>query len=119
MQRAFQRPCTVCIRLEAATRKPIHELGVLVRLKASLSLLLILAAVAAFGSDAQSVSPSQPVTSSDLVAWLAGGVSSARLVRIVGEHGLANLPTHAELKQLESAGAGKDLIKAVTTGKMQ
>ena len=52
----------------------------------------------------------KPVNTTQLAAWLAGGVSSARLARLVEERGLATLPTHNELRQLESAGAGKDLM---------
>ena len=86
------------------------------RIKASLLLsLLVLAMVAAHSSDG-SDPQSRAVTTTQLAAWLTGGVSSSRLARVVAERGLATLPTNNELKQLESAGAGKDLMKVVSSG---
>jgi tetratricopeptide (TPR) repeat protein len=56
------------------------------------------------------------VTTTQLAAWLTGGVSSTRLARLVSERGLATLPTENELRQLETVGAGKDLIRAARAG---
>ena len=92
-------------------------LGSPVRVKASVFLLSVSLAVSAVHAVAQV--PAKPVDTTQLVAWLTGGVSSARLVRLVQERGLANLPTHTELRQVESAGAGKDLIRILNLGKMQ
>src|SRR5246127_541 len=78
--------------------------------------MLVLAMVAAHSADS-SDPQSRAVTTTQLAAWLAGGVSSSRLARVVGERGLATLPTNNELKQLESVGAGKDLMKVVSSGK--
>jgi hypothetical protein len=44
----------------------------------------------------------QPVNTTQLAAWLIGGVPSARLARLVAERGLATLPTQNELRQIES-----------------
>ena len=86
------------------------------RIKASLLLsLFILATVAAHSSESPDPQ-SGAVTTTQLAAWLTGGVSSSRLARLVGERGLATLPTQSEIKELESAGAGKDLIKVVSSG---
>ena len=106
---AFQRLCAPSCN---AARKPIHELGSPVRVKASLICLLLLATTAVHSSE----TPSQPVTTTELAAWLIGGVSSARLTRLVRERGLATLPTQRELRDLESAGAGKDLIAIASSG---
>jgi tetratricopeptide (TPR) repeat protein len=59
------------------------------------------------------------VTTTQLAAWLIGGVSSTRLAAIASGHKLANLPTQKELKQLEAAGAGKDLMKVVESGNVR
>src|SRR5215471_14292230 len=102
------------VRLPArnAARKPIHELGSPVRVKASLICLLLLATTAVHSSELSS----QPVTTTQLAAWLIGGVSSARLSRLVKKRGLATLPTQRELRDLESAGAGRELIAAASPG---
>ena len=53
------------------------------------------------------------VTTTQLVAWLTAGVSSARLARVVSQRGLATLPTNRELRQVEAAGAAKDLMRVL------
>src|SRR5271163_4501919 len=87
---------------KAACKRQFTPAGSPVRVKASLFLLSFTLAVsvaqpAARGAD------SQPVNTTQLVAWLTGGVSGARLARLVEERGLATLPTHAELHQVEAA----------------
>ena len=105
----------VCPPTRTAARKPIHELGSPVRVKASLICLLLLATTAVHSSEIQS----QPVTTTQLAAWLIGGVSSARLTRLVKERGLTTLPTQRELRDLESVGAGKDLIAVANSGNVR
>ena len=61
----------------------------------------------------------QPVDTTQLAAWLIGGVPSARLARLVAERGLATLPTNNELRQIESAGANKDLLRVLSSGNAQ
>jgi tetratricopeptide (TPR) repeat protein len=78
----------------------------------------VLAANSAYGSEVGSVDSSS-VTTTQLAAWLIGGVSSRRLARLVEERGLATLPTHAELRQVEAAGAEKDLVRVLTSGNAQ
>ena len=81
------------------------------RVKAALFvLMLILAATAAYSSD------NQPINTTQLAAWLTAGVPGTRLARLVEERGLATLPTSNELHQLEAAGAGKELMKVVSSG---
>src|SRR5579859_5037091 len=85
-----------------------------VRIKVFLSLLLFsFAATAAHSAD------TQPITTTQLAAWLTGGVSSTRLARLVAERGLATLPPHSELRQMEAAGAGKDLMRVLNSGNVQ
>src|SRR5579863_8107505 len=101
------------VKPKPASRKPIHKLGSPVRAKASVIFcLFLLATLAAHSSDISS----QPVTTTQLAAWLMGGVSSRRLAQLVKERGLATLPTQRELRDLESAGAGKDLMAVVGSG---
>ena len=62
-------------------------------MSAKTSVLLLsfsLAATAAHAADGRSVN------TTELAAWLTGGVSSSRLARIVKERGLATLPTRRE-----------------------
>jgi tetratricopeptide (TPR) repeat protein len=75
--------------------------------------LVVLVSLAAAGS----VRPSfaAPVDATQIAAWLTGGISSARLVRIVQSNGLAQTITPEQLRQLEAAGAEKNLIQALTT----
>ncbi len=54
-----------------------------------------------------------------LTAWLIGGVPSSRLARLVAERGLATLPTRNELRQIESAGANKGLLRVLSSGNAQ
>ncbi len=63
---------------------------------------------------AASCSQSQPVNSAQVMAWLASGIHSARLIRIVREHGVAAIPGKEQIRQLESAGADPELILALT-----
>lgn len=89
------------------------------RIKALLFLLVsTLAAASAYCSEAGSVD-SSPVNTTQLTAWLMAGVSSGRLARLVGERGLATLPTRTELRQVEAAGADKDLVRVLVSGKVQ
>jgi len=91
-----------------------------VRIKASLLLsVFVLATSVAHSSEVSaegSKSKSRAVTTTELTAWLTSGVPSARLARLVTERGLATLPTHNELKQLELAGAEKELMRAAGSG---
>ena len=76
-----------------------------------LSLLLGVVLITA-GLIAQS-SQTQPVNSAQLMAWLTAGVPGNRLVRIVQERGIANVPGKEPIRQLEAAGADADLIHAL------
>jgi len=103
---------------------PIHTLGSPVRVQASRVLLVfVLAATAAHSTDAPTsdapASGTPAVNTTQVVAWLTGGISSGRLARLVEERGVASLPTRNELRQLESAGAGKELIRALSSGNTQ
>jgi tetratricopeptide (TPR) repeat protein len=107
--------------LESATSTSIHSLGSPVRVKSVLFLLLSLTtAVGAQSADSKAgmapTSNRKALDTTQIAAWLIGGVSGSRLVRLVAERGLANLPTHSELRQLESVGAGKDLLLVLNTG---
>jgi tetratricopeptide (TPR) repeat protein len=114
-----------CIPSKAATSKPIDASGSPVRVKAFLSLLLFSLGVAAAAQSADSqpgaTQPSngKSINTTQLAAWLTGGVPSSRLARLVAERGLATLPTNNELRQLESAGASKDLIRVLSSGNAQ
>ncbi|HWW15201.1 MAG TPA: tetratricopeptide repeat protein [Candidatus Dormibacteraeota bacterium] len=55
----------------------------------------------------------QPVSSAQLMAWLASGVPCNRLVRLVQERGIASFPDKEQFRQLQSAGADADLILAL------
>ena len=74
----------------------------------SVFLFLLGVALAAHSSE------SQPVNSAQLMAWLTAGVPSSRLVRIIQERGIADLPGKEQIRQLEAAGADADLVRALT-----
>jgi len=74
----------------------------------SVFLFLLGVALAAYTSD------SQPVTSAQLMAWLAAGVPSSRLVRIIQERGIASVLGKEQIRQLESAGADTNLVRTLT-----
>ena len=78
--------------------KPSPEIRVK-RKGLSVFLFLLGVALAAHSSE------SQPVNSTQLMAWLTAGVPSSRLVRIVQERGIASVPGKEQIRQLESAGA--------------
>src|ERR1700733_692303 len=104
--------------------EPLHPLGSSVRVKAFLFLLLLslAAGTVAQTGDGQTISQapdSQSLNTTQLAAWLIAGVPSTRLARLVGERGLANLPTNNELHQLRALGAGKDLIRVLSSGNVQ
>jgi len=58
--------------------------------------------------------PSNPVNTTQLMAWLTAGISSRRLIRLVHERGLAAAPTASEIQELAAAGAGKALVSSLT-----
>src|SRR5262249_21064618 len=73
--------------------------------------LLGIVAVGATATD------TKPVALAQLTAWLTAGVPSSRLARLAQERGIASAASKEELRQLESAGADKHLIQAVSTAK--
>src|SRR5271169_4775333 len=74
----------------------------------SVFLFLLGAALAAHSSE------SQPANSVQLMAWLTAGVPSSRLVLIVEERGIAGIPSKAQIRQLEAAGADVALVRRLT-----
>src|ERR1700678_1914998 len=109
---------------KTATSRPITGLGSPVKLKFVVFLAFLgLAAICA--ADSAEVKPShtdKALTTTELVAWLAGGVSNSRLVRLVGESGLTAAPGKDELRQLQAAGADQNLLRvlaSVTTGSIK
>ena len=90
------------------------------RVKALLSFLFSVALfTVAAGADGQAADtpPSKhAVSTTQLAAWLTGGVPSSRLAGLVAERGLATLPTRNELRQMESAGADKNLMRVLSSG---
>ena len=74
------------------------------RAKASAFFLFVMLAATAASAD------TKPVDTTQLAAWLAGGVPSSRLIRLVKEQGLATVARAENLHQLESCGADPALI---------
>src|ERR1700736_6657442 len=72
----------------------------------SLFLFFCLSVVAAADS-----SKSQPVDTTQLTAWLTGGISSTRLVQLIYQRGLAVVPTENEIHQLQAVGANENLVR--------
>src|ERR1700722_4424161 len=109
---------------QTATSRPITGLGRPVKLK-FLVFLAFLGLAAICAADSADVKPSgtdKALTTTELVAWLAGGVPNSRLVRLVGESGLTAAPGKDELRQLQSAGADQNLLRvlaSVTSGSVK
>jgi tetratricopeptide (TPR) repeat protein len=83
-----------------------------VKPKFFLSLVFFLSMVArAFGVD------TKPVDATQLAAWLAAGVSSTRLTRLVQEQGIVRVPVKQELAQLRTVGAEGNLLRALGASK--
>jgi len=89
--------------------KPIRHWGDRVKRK-GLSVFLLLLGMA-FGANS---SASQPVTPMQLMAWVMSGVPGSRLIHIVQERGMAGVLGKKQIRQLESAGAGAELIQTLT-----
>ena len=51
--------------------------------------------------------PSNPVDTTQLMAWLTAGISGRRLIRLVHEGGFGAAPTASEIQQLAATGADK------------
>jgi hypothetical protein len=87
-----------------------------VRVKALVSLLLFsLTAAVVAQSIENPPATTQPVDTTQLAAWLIGGVPSSGLARLVLERGLDTLRTKHDIRQ-RSVGANKDLMKVLSSG---
>jgi len=62
-------------------------------------------------------SESQPVNSAQLMAWLTAGVPSGRLVRIIQQRGIVDVPGKEQIRQLQAAGADPNLVRTLTNWK--
>jgi tetratricopeptide (TPR) repeat protein len=94
----------------SASSKPNRCREIRVKRKGlSVFLFLLGVALAAHSSE------SQPVNSTQLMAWLTAGVPSGRLVRIIQERGIANTPGREQIRQFESAGADTNLVHTLKT----
>ena len=69
-----------------------------------LCVLFSLLATASFAADSASVDCTH------LMAWIAGGVSSPKLIQVVGHRGIAFNPSPNLENELRSAGATPDLL---------
>src|SRR5450432_1920695 len=67
------------------------------------------------GAHASVSSGPQPVDTTQLLAWLTGGIPGGRLIRLVQERGLAFSPSAIEIRQMESAGADAKLLRLLST----
>ena len=69
--------------------------------------------LAALGLGAAQVSKPQPMTCTDVTAWLIGGISTDRLTQLVSQRGIAFSLSPDNEKQLRAAGAEAPLIRAI------
>src|SRR6266851_1537376 len=72
-----------------------------------LRVLFLFLATASFGAD------SAPVDCTHLMAWIAGGVSSPKLIRVAQHRGIAFAPSQNLESELRSAGVTPDLLGAL------
>src|SRR5580658_12277 len=113
----FWKGCFRQAPLSNGDQRPITELGRPVKLKfvVFLAFLGLAAICAADSADVKPSSTDKVLTTTELVAWLAGGVPNSRLVRLVGESGLTAAPGKDELRQLQSAGADQNLLRVLAS----
>ena len=78
---------------------------------------VVLAALPLGVAFAAESSASRPVNSTQLMAWLAAGVPGNRLIRLVQERGIADVPGKEPTRQLEAAGADANLVHALKNSK--
>ena len=69
--------------------------------------------VAALGQAFAEWPKPQPIDRTQLMAWITGGISNARLSRLVSERGVAFAPSATDEKQLRAAGADGQLLKTL------
>src|SRR5260370_7975349 len=99
---------TVSARLRESSLETEKRSGSAVRHKGLAFLFCCLSVVALADS-----SQSQPVNTTQLTAWLTGGISSTRLVQLIHERGLAVAPTENEMHQLQAFGADEKLVRTL------
>jgi hypothetical protein len=58
------------------------------------------------------------LTKAEILSLLQGGVASARVADIVGQRGIAFVPTPDDLKEIRAAGGGDDLANGLTKAKI-
>jgi hypothetical protein len=76
---------------------------------------IILFALLTISSSSAMAAQKKPLSKSDLLGLLEGGVYSGRVAALVQERGIAFLPTAAYLESLRRAGGDEGLLHAVTT----
>jgi hypothetical protein len=59
------------------------------------------------------------LTKAEIISLLQGGVPSARVTDIVGQRGIAFVPTPDDLKEIRAAGGGDDLANGLTKAKLR
>src|SRR5260370_18638563 len=100
---------TVSARLRESSLETEKRSGSSVRHKGLAFLFCCLSVVALADS-----SQSQPVNTTQLTAWLTGGISSTRLVQLIHEPGPAVAPTKKELHQLQALRALPKLLRPLS-----
>src|ERR1700685_1573384 len=88
--------------------------GVGVRRKGLILLSLVLFALPSLGEQ----NGSKPGDCTQLMAWVAGGVSNQQLKRRVQERGIAFVPDGAAAKALLRVGVEPELIQTLQTSKV-
>jgi len=75
--------------------------------------ILFLLVLAVLGQAFAEPPKPQPIDHTQLMAWITGGISNARLSRLVFERGVAFTLSATDEKQLRAAGADGQLVKAL------
>lgn len=85
-------------------RIPVQRKGIF-----PLFLLLLWSAAPA----ASQPNPAKPLDCTQMIGWLAGGVSSSRLTRLAQKYGIGFAADESALRAMETAGADVGLLKAL------
>ena len=77
------------------------------------TLLALILLVTATSPAAPAQSQDKPLNSTQVMAWLAGGVSNTRLIRLVKQDGTDFAPTPEYGRHLRAAGGNAALVQAL------
>ena len=86
-------------------------------MKCSRLALIVSFVLVVLGQSLGDAAHARPLDRTQLTAWIVGGISNSRLARLAAERGVSFVMTPADEKQLRTAGANPELLKALRTAR--